>query len=850
MSNAFKGSIATVGTPAHIPTRGRLGSVRSRRAMTVDGDDAEGYLSDGAMARCEATAVLVTRERGRDAATGGRRAAVNDDDAMRDGRRTEGRRTAGTKTYGLVRAFGVKKSAVRTTTSGDGEDDDGETTTGDDWRVAAARERREGARTAKRLAGLRDQAEARAEKAERDVEVLRAESAECVKALRATIEAQRAELARRAEADGARAKAEARAKRAEEEVKEANERFERARRDAREARERVKEGESELERALSSLEISRADAVELRRSLAEAAEKTARQEARVLQAVRAAENLKSRAEFAEKKAENVEARSATMREGEAAHSCELLDRAKTEVLDARARTKQMEAKVAETTEELERMRERLTSEVEHARLEGAKTFKTRIEAMTAQRASLDRELEAKNEKVADLERVLARARAEFNELQRGAAYKVNTLEKRCAELEQSLSRTEALAESVSAERDRVAKTNEQHAAMLTESTTKDATIAILLSKLEEQLCELHARADEATKKMKTQRKGDAAKIRGLQRKIDTMRRARDAAKAQIAQLIEDNEQSLMRISVSEVQLREAEDMVSRANREWFAERRLRETAEAATSRAENEVAAARERLALTETTRSDDAASLAAALEQSVNSELRASELTNRIEGLESLLASANDALASAREDIRATTSREQQLRWRSQELESENSNLRNDLERQTAALADRDVVEADLARREEALADAEARVARLNVELADAKMESRIAKQDAMKMSMEIDRLRSASADEAPPRLLAASPDPSDSVAPGALALSPDQLVSDTADEKTSSKRSEPVKNKPVAFNPFAADKENATGAKSTPPTSKSPSQRFHRRFARPADVAPLSPLSLLNVR
>ena len=849
MSNAFKGSIATVGTPAHIPTRGRLGSVRSRRAMTVDGDDADGYLSDGAMARCEATAALVTRERGRDAAPGGRRAAVDDDDAMRDGRRTEGRRTAGTKTYGLVRAFGVKKSAVRTTTSGDGEDDDGETTTGDDWRVAAARERREGARTAKRLAGLRDQAEARAEKAERDVEVLRAESAECVKALRATIEAQRAELARRAQADGARAKAEARAKRAEEEVKEANERVERARRDAREARERVKEGESELERALSSLEISRADAVELRRSLGEAAEKTARQEARVLQAVRAAENLKSRAEFAERRAENVEARSATMREGEAAHSCELLDRAKTEVLDARARTKQMEAKVAETTEELERMRERLTSEVEHARLEGAKTFKTRIEAMTAQRASLDRELEAKNEKVAELERVLARARAEFNELQRGAAYKVNTLEKRCAELEQSLSRTEALAESVSAERDRVAKTNEQHAAMLTESMTKDATIAILLSKLEEQLCELHARADEATKKMKTQRKGDAAKIRGLQRKIDTMRRARDAAKAQIAQLIEDNEQSLMRISVSEVQLREAEDMVSRANREWFAERRLRETAEASTSRAENEVAAARERLALTETTRSDDAASLAAALEQSVNSELRASELTNRIEGLESLLASANDALASAREDIRATTSREQQLRWRSQELESENSNLRNDLERQTAALADRDVVEADLARREEALADAEARVARLNVELADAKMESRIAKQDAMKMSMEIDRLRSASADEAPPRLLA-SPDPSDSVAPGALALSPDQLVNETADEKTSSKRSEPVKNKPVAFNPFAADKENATGAKSTPPTSKSPSQRFHRRFARPADVAPLSPLSLLNVR
>jgi hypothetical protein len=97
---------------------------------------------------------------------------------------------------------------------------------------------------------------------------------------------------------------------------------------------------------------------------------------------------------------------------------------------------------------------------------------------------------------------------------------------------------------------------------------------------------------------------------------------------------------------------------------------------------------------------------------------------------------------------------------------------------------------------------------------------------------------------------LLAASPDPSDSVAPGALALSPDQLVNDTADEKTSSKRSEPVKNKPVAFNPFAADKENATGAKSTPPTFKSPSQRFHRRFARPADVAPLSPLSLLNVR
>jgi hypothetical protein len=217
---------------------------------------------------------------------------------------------------------------------------------------------------------------------------------------------------------------------------------------------------------------------------------------------------------------------------------------------------------------------------------------------------------------------------------------------------------------------------------------------------------------------------------------------------------------------------------------------------------------------------------------------------------LESRLASANDALASAREDIRATTSREQQLRWRSQELESENSSLRTDLERQTAAVADRDVVEADLARREEALADAEARVARLNVELADAKMESRLAKQDAMKMSMEIDRLRSATADEAPPRLLAASPEPSDPVAPGALALSPDQLVNDNnVDEQT--ERSEPVKNKPVAFNPFAADKENATASKSTPLTSKSlESNRFHRRFARPTDVAPLSPLSLLNVR
>lgn len=826
-----------------------------RGAANDDGDDDDGYLSDGAMARCEATAALVMNAREcENATTGGRRSANVDNVTQRMMRRVEGERTAGTTTtkkFGLVRTVGTRKSAVVTR---DGEDDDGNADVmiqDDDWRaVAAARERREGARTAKRLAVLRDQAEARAEKAERDAKVMQAESAECVKALRATIEAQRAELARRAEADGARAKAEARAKRAEEEAKEANERFERARRDAREARERVKEGENELERALSSLEVSRADAVKLRRSLADATEKTSRQEARVLQAVRAAESLKSRAEFAERQAEHVEARSARMREGEAAHSCELLDRAKTEVLDARARTKQMEAKVAETTEELERMRERLTSEVERARLEGVKTFKTRMEAMTAQRESLDRELQAKSEKVADLERVLVRARTEFNELQRGAAYKVNTLEKRCAELEQSLSQTEALAESVAAERDRVAKTNEQHAAMLTESTTKDATIAILLSKLEEQLCELHARADEATKKMKTQRKGDAAKIGALQRKIDTMRRARDAAKAQIAQLIEDNEQSLMRISVSEVQLREAEEMVSRANREWFAERRLRESAEAATSRAENEVAAARERLALTESTRSDDAASLAAALEQSVSSELRAGELSHRIEDLESRLASANDALASAREDIRATTSREQQLRWRSQELESENSNLRTDLERQTAAVADRDVVEADLARREEALADAEARVARLNVELADAKMESRLAKQDAMKMSMEIDRLRSATAYEAPPRLLAASPDPSDPVAPGALALSPDQLVNDdNVDEQT--ERSESVKNKPVAFNPFAADKENATASKSTPPTSKSiEPNRFHRRFARPADVAPLSPLSLLNVR
>ena len=181
--------------------------------------------------------------------------------------------------------------------------------------------------------------------------------------------------------------------------------------------------------------------------------------------------------------------------------------------------------------------------------------------------------------------------------------------------------------------------------------------------------------------------------------------------------------------------------------------------------------------------------------------------------------------------------------------MECQNNTLRRTLEEQRASVSEYDDVEADLAKREEELAAAEARAARLDCELTDAKIEARRAKERMVKMRIEMDELRpeqtSTVADgdvvAAVRQELSTETTETKTVVQGALALSPDQVLLPQTPEE-----SEPARARALpAANPFAAGaetgKENVVAPKGT------------KRSAHPrARVIPppLSPLSLLNIR
>jgi hypothetical protein len=179
----------------------------------------------------------------------------------------------------------------------------------------------------------------------------------------------------------------------------------------------------------------------------------------------------------------------------------------------------------------------------------------------------------------------------------------------------------------------------------------------------------------------------------------------------------------------------------------------------------------------------------------------------------------------------------------------------------QRTAIDERDGVEATLAKREEELANAEARAARLECEITDAKIEARRAKESAAKIQNELVALRaqrpaSSSSDELAVveaiRRELATPEAAATTAPGALALSPDQVqpsststttttiveVPTEETEKKEKTQPSPARRRSRRANPFA-DKEN-------PNVSPKLAAVPRRQTAN----APLSPLSLLGVR
>ena len=245
----------------------------------------------------------------------------------------------------------------------------------------------------------------------------------------------------------------------------------------------------------------------------------------------------------------------------------------------------------------------------------------------------------------------------------------------------------------------------------------------------------------------------------------------------------------------------------------------------------------------------ENAQSFATALERNMHAEVQISEINERMEVLRLELSAASEALVGTREEVSTATTREQTLRWRTQELECQNNTLRRTLEEQRASVSEYDDVEADLAKREEELAAAEARAARLDCELTDAKIEARRAKERMVKMRIEMDELRpeqtSTVADgdvvAALREELSTETTETKTVVQGALALSPDQVLLPQTPEE-----SEPARARALpAANPFAAGAETGKENVVTPKGTK---RSAHPR-AR-VNPPPLSPLSLLNIR
>ena len=787
----------------------------------------DGYLSPGARARVRANEALMRRTRRR---RGGTNANAHDafDASTRDVRLLTRRRERHGMREGDERAGDADAARGTDTRVRRGRD-----VARDEYARALAKTETRREASERALVEEKRRGEEARERYERDVRAL----GERARRMEEEIEKMRRDAAARDEA-AARKGEEARER---EEAREM------------ETRGRLEASETALIRVRRALETSEREREEMKRLSAEANARGDEQEARVFRAVKTAERLKRRAEEAEIRAKNAESALVVNRESDAMHNCALVERASRRVTDERAKSEDLEKRLAQTTEMLEDLRAKMAPNMERARLEGAQAYKVRVETLSSHQEDLKREVEARDAVVESLRGELGKADARFNELKRGAEFKIKSLEDRFADVERRLAQKEAHVKALTIERDRETTARAKQTEILEQSCSKDFAIASLLQRLEAHVCELHARADKAAKMLRTQRKGDATKMAALRARAQAARRARDAAKAHASALVRENEDSLLRIGVMEVQLKDAERMIENANCEWLDECRRRETAESAAAQAEAELSDAHAKINSLESEHSsierENAQSFATALERNMHAEVQISEMNERMEALRLELSAASEALVGTREEVSTATTREQTLRWRTQELECQNNTLRRTLEEQRASVSEYDDVEADLAKREEELAAAEARAARLDCELTDAKIEARRAKERMVKMRIEMDELRpeqtSTVADgdvvAAVREELSTETTETKTVVQGALALSPDQVLLPQTPEE-----SEPARARALpAANPFAAGaetgKENVVAPKGT------------KRSAHPrARVIPppLSPLSLLNIR
>ena len=158
------------------------------------------------------------------------------------------------------------------------------------------------------------------------------------------------------------------------------------------------------------------------------------------------------------------------------------------------------------------------------------------------------------------------------------------------------------------------------------------------------------------------------------------------------------------------------------------------------------------------------------------------------------------------------------------------------------------DDVEADLAKREEELAAAEARAARLDCELTDAKIEARRAKERMVKMRIEMDELRPEQASTvadgdvvaAVREELSTETTETKTVVQGALALSPDQVLLPQTPEES----------EPARARRFPPPTRSPPAPRRARKASSRPRARNGPRILARASTPPLSPLSLLNIR
>ena len=132
---------------------------------------------------------------------------------------------------------------------------------------------------------------------------------------------------------------------------------------------------------------------------------------------------------------------------------------------------------------------------------------------------------------------------------------------------------------------------------------------------------------------------------------------------------------------------------------------------------------------------------------------------------------------------------------------------------------------------------------------MTDAKIEARRAKERMVKMRIEMDELRpketSTAADGDFVAAVREELTKETTVVPGALALSPDQVLLPQTPEESEHKPTRAQA--PPAANPFAAAAAAETGKENVAtPKGTKPSARPRARINAP----PLSPLSLLNIR